>query len=123
MGKIIGDAGRSGTEIDIMEYLTVRGDTVQHTLHWDGYGKDHQSQAHLAVIPGLRQGFHTFGLEWKADGYIFYIDRKETWRTEKAVSHINQYIILSLEVGKWAGDIRAANLPDSNLIDYVKVYQ
>ena len=32
-------------------------------------------------------------------------------------------IILSLEVGKWAGDIEDATLPDSFTVDYVRVYQ
>jgi hypothetical protein len=35
---------------------------------------------------------------------------------------VPQYIILSNEVGTWAGDINAAKLPDSCLIDYVRVY-
>jgi hypothetical protein len=32
-------------------------------------------------------------------------------------------MILSLEVGEWAGDIAEAELPDSLVVDYVRVYQ
>ena len=32
-------------------------------------------------------------------------------------------MILSLEVGKWAGDIAKAELPDHLYVDYVRVYQ
>ena len=35
----------------------------------------------------------------------------------------SEYIILSLEVGKWAGDIAKATLPDNLYVDYVRVYQ
>jgi len=123
LGKVIGDTKQSGTEIDIFEYLRKRGDKVQHTLHWDGYGKDHKSAGHVAAVQGLGEGWHTFGLEWTKDRYVFTVDGKETWRTDKGVSHAPEYIILSLEVGKWAGDIRQAKLPDRVLFDYVRVYK
>jgi beta-glucanase (GH16 family) len=122
LGKVVGDAKQSGTEIDIFEYLTKRGDKVQHTLHWDGYGKDHKTAGHVADCPGLSKGWHTVALEWTRDEYVFYVDGRETWRTNKGVSHTPQYIILSLEVGKWAGDVAQAKLPDSVLFDYVRVY-
>jgi len=123
MGEKIGDTKTSGTEIDIFEYLTKFGDKIQHTLHWDGYGKDHKSQAHVAEAPGIREGWHTAGVDWTEAGYAFYVDGKETWRTDKAVSGAPEHIILSLEVGKWAGDIAEAKLPDSVLFDYVRVYK
>ncbi len=123
LGKVIGDVKQSGTEIDIFEYLSKRGDKIQHTLHWDGYGKDHKSAGKVVQSPGLTKGWHTVGLEWQKGEYVFYVDGKETWRTDKAVSHTPQYIILSMEVGKWAGDIAKAKLPDSVLFDYVRVYK
>ena len=122
-GKVIGDAKQAGAEIDIFEYLSRKGDVIQHTLHWDGYGKDHKSAAKVVARAHLAKGWHTVGLEWKKDEYVFYVDGKETWRTDKAVSHTPQYIILSLEVGKWAGEIAKAKLPDSVLFDYVRVYK
>jgi beta-glucanase (GH16 family) len=123
MGQFIGDVAKGGTEIDIFEYLRKRGDKMQHTLHWDGYGRDHKSEGKVVDVPGLGEGWHTVGLEWTPTEYAFYIDGKETWRTTKAVSHRPEYIILSLEVGPWAGDIAKAKLPDSVLFDYVRVYE
>ncbi|HUU90500.1 MAG TPA: glycoside hydrolase family 16 protein [Phycisphaerae bacterium] len=122
-GKVIGDTKQSGTEIDIFEYLSKRGERIQHTLHWDGYGKDHKSQGKVADVPGVSKGWHTVGIEWKEDEYVFYVDGKETWRTRQGVSGTPQYVILSLEVGTWAGDIARATLPDSVLFDYVRVYK
>jgi beta-glucanase (GH16 family)/predicted esterase len=123
MGHEVGNPTRSGTEIDIYEYLRREGDAVHHTLHWDGYGKDHKSAKKQPVIAGLSSGWHTFGLLWTKEQYVFYIDGKETWRTNQAVSQRSEYLILSQEVGKWAGDITQAELPDHLYVDYVRVYQ
>ncbi|MBT8486954.1 MAG: sulfatase-like hydrolase/transferase [Phycisphaerae bacterium] len=125
MGDPLGDPARAGAEIDIMEYLANdhhRGH-VQHTLHWDGYGDDHRSAHSRVRVPGIESGFHTFGLEWTDDAYVFYVDGVETWRTSEAISARDQYLLLSLEVGPWAGDIADATLPDSILVDYVRVYR
>ena len=75
VGKV-GSGGRDGTEIDIYEKPWLN-DRVQHTLHWDGYGKDHKSQGKVVKVPGVMDGWHTFGLWWKPDEYVFYVDGKE----------------------------------------------
>jgi beta-glucanase (GH16 family) len=105
LGNPVGNPNKAGTEIDVFEYLRTRGDKIQHTLHWDGYGEDHKSAQKIAEIPELTRGWHTVGFLWTPTHYVFYMDGEETWRTDKGVSHRPQYMILSLEVGKWAGDI------------------
>jgi beta-glucanase (GH16 family) len=123
LGNPIGNPAKAGTEIDVFEYLRNRSDKIQHTLHWDGYGKDHKSASKTPEIPNLTKGWHTISFLWTPAHYIFYVDGKETWRTDKGVSHRPQYMILSLEVGKWAGDIEKAELPDHLYVDYVRVYK
>jgi len=121
VGKV-GDEGRDGTEIDIMEkpWLDER---VQHTFHWDGYGKAHKSEGKVVKVPDVMNGFHTFGLWWTPTEYVFYIDGKETWRTKAGgVSQVPEYMLLSDEIGKWGGDIAKAELPDEFVVDYVRVY-
>jgi beta-glucanase (GH16 family) len=121
VGKV-GDGGRDGTEIDIMEKPWL-DDRVTQNLHWDGYGKHHQHKGTTVTIPGIMDGWHTFGLWWKPDEYVFYIDQKETWRTDAGgVCQVPLYIKLSDEIGKWAGDITKVKLPDRFLVDYVRVY-
>jgi beta-glucanase (GH16 family) len=121
VGKV-GDEGRDGTEIDIME-KPWRDDRVQHALHWDGYGKEHKSEGKVATVSGVMEGWHTFALLWKSDEYVFYVDGKETWRTNAGgVCQVPLYIKLSDEIGDWAGDIKKAELPDAFLVDYVRVY-
>jgi beta-glucanase (GH16 family) len=118
----VGDGGRDGTEIDIMEKPWL-DDRVQHTLHWDGYGKDHKSEGKVVQAPGVMEGFHTFALWWTPEEYVFSIDGRETWRTKAGgVCQVPLYLKLSDEVGPWGGDIKKAALPDEFLVDYVRVY-
>lgn len=124
MGNPLDNPAAAGTEVDIFEYHKKLGkDVVVHNLHWDGYKKNHKHVGGKATVPGLSKGWHTFGLLWTEKEYVFYVDGTETWRTNKAISNRPEYIILSLEVGTWAGDIANAKLPDSLHIDYVRVYQ
>jgi beta-glucanase (GH16 family) len=122
VGKV-GNEGRDGTEIDIMEW-PYRDGRVQHALHWDGYGKAHKSKGHVSKNPALLDGeFHTFALAWSPEEYVFFVDNKETWRTKAGgVCQVPLYIKLSVEIGKWAGDITKAKLPDFFAVDYVRVY-
>lgn len=120
-GKI-GNGSADGAEIDIMEkpWLDER---VNFAIHWDGYGKDHKSAAHVAKVPDVMEGFHTFALWWNDDAYRFYIDGRQEWETTAAgICTEPLYLKLSDEIGAWAGDIKQAKLPDENLIDYVRVY-
>jgi beta-glucanase (GH16 family) len=120
-GKI-GNQGRDGSEIDIMEkpWLDNR---VNHAIHWDGYGKDHRSAGKVARATNLMDGFHDYSLLWTPAEYVFFIDGKETWRTDAGgVCQVPLYIKLSDEIGDWAGDTRKAEFPDEFLVDHVRVY-
>ncbi|MCX7050002.1 MAG: glycoside hydrolase family 16 protein [Candidatus Sumerlaeota bacterium] len=118
----VGDEGRDGTEVDIMEKPWLN-DQLNHALHWDGYGKDHKSATQKSQVPGIMEGYHIFSLWWTPEEYVFYVDGKETWRTKAGgVCQVPIYIILSDEIGKWGGDITQAKLPDSFIVDYVRVY-
>lgn len=118
----VGDEGRDGTEIDIMEKPWLE-DRVSHALHWDGYDKEHQSVVKEVDAPGVSQGFHTYSVWWTPTEYVFYVDGVETWRTSAGgVCQAPLYIKLSDEIASWLGDISKAKLPDELLVDYVRVY-
>ena len=56
--------------------------------------------------------------------YYTYIDGKEVWRSSAGgVSQVPEYLKLTNEIGKWAGDIKQAKLPDYFEVDYVRVYE
>lgn len=120
----VGDEGRDGTEIDIVETPFAKQSKIQHALHWDGYGPEHKSAGKEVHIPGVYDGFHTFALEWNEHEYVFYVDGQETWRTSAGgVSQVPSYIKVTAEVGSWGGDISKATLPAQLIVDYVRVYE
>jgi beta-glucanase (GH16 family) len=119
----IGDDGRDGTEIDIVE-IPWRDGQITMNLHWDGYGKDHKSAGTKTTIPALTEGFHDYGLFWTQEQYVFYVDGKEVCRSAAGgVSQVPEYLKLTEEIGKWGGDISKAELPDYFEVDYVRVYE
>lgn len=118
----VGDAGRDGTEIDIIE-LPWRDGRLTCNLHWDGYGKDHKTAGTKFTRKDVTSGFHDFGLLWTPQEYVFYVDGQEVWRTQAGgVSQVPEYLLLTDEIGPWGGDIRKAALPDYFEVDYVRVY-
>ena len=119
----VGDEGRDGTEIDIIE-VPWRDGRLTSNLHWDGYGKAHKSAGTKFSRPGIMKGWHTFGLLWLPTEYVFYVDGQETWRTAAGgVSQVPEYVKLTEEIGTWGGDIKKASLPDYCEVDYVRVYE
>jgi hypothetical protein len=119
----VDDTLHNGTEVDILEYIARQGEVAHFNLHWNGYGKTHRSVPADALLPGLREGFHTYGAEWRADGYTFFIDGRRVWQTSAGVSGAPEYIILDLEVSRWAGGIETAKLPASAVFDWVRVWR
>lgn len=118
----VGNGSADGAEIDIMEKPWL-DDRVNFAIHWDGYGAEHRSCVHVARIPDVMDGFHTFSLWWSDDFYRFYIDGRQEWETTAdGICTEPLYLKLSDEIGTWAGDINQATLPDETLIDYVRVY-
>ena len=117
------DPGRFGTEIDIFEYFRSHGvDLVSHTLHW-AYGPHQKTSGPMiSKIPGIDRGFHTFAVEWTPEKYAFFVDGLKYHEYRNAISHIDEYVILSFEPCGEDG-LRTATLPDSFLVDYVRVYK
>ena len=118
------DPGKFGTEIDIFEYFKGQGgDFVSHNLHW-AYGPNQKSTgAFLSKVEGIGEGFHTFAVEWTPEKYAFFVDGYKYHEVKQAISHIDEYIILSFEPAHSMDDLKTATLPDAFIIDYVKVYK
>lgn len=123
-GKYHGDPGRSGTEIDILEYRKkYHTDRLYNTIHWINKKGKHTQNSKIYKYPGVETGFHTYALEWTPKYYIFYVDGKKYWKTRASVSQAFQYIILSVELNGWSGNPAYGSFPDKAIYDYVRVYQ
>ncbi len=118
------DPGEFGVEIDIFEYFKKSGDDmVSHNLHW-AYGP-HQNTIGglLSQVEGISEGFHTFAVEWTPEKYAFFVDGYKYYEVTQAISHTDEYMILSMELPAKMEDLKDATLPDVYKVDYVKVYK
>ena len=122
----------SGVEIDIMENFQ-RDGGVRHAAIWNGYGANGKGKSTKdkngidRPQPALMEGFHTFGVDWSRTGYVYYVDGKETWRFNEVVSDREQFILIGAEckgyrTGGPAPELKQAKLPDSCVVDYVRVF-
>ena len=125
------NAGVDGSEVDIMEAFGWTN-KINHAVHYDGYGTAHKSVGKNELISGIRDGFHTYTLDWYPDKYIFYVDGKETWRTTGGgICNQPGYVKITGEISTedwainsyWSNDPAKATYPDSFLVDYVRVYE
>ncbi|MFZ4528252.1 MAG: glycoside hydrolase family 16 protein [Undibacterium curvum] len=138
LGKWIGDPQRSGVEIDIIEHrLTdMKGKDVSQlasfNLHWDGYREQHQHLGGKWQSPvSLDGSWHTYGLLWTPQEYVFYVDGTERWRTTQAISQVAQEIRLTCELKDrgWAGPLLPQGYgtreqsPYRMDVEWVKVWQ
>jgi len=74
----------------------------------------------------LSSGFHTFGVAWSADEFVFYVDGKPRYRVAGAdVAKQPMYVLANLAIGgNWVGPVSdAATFPAELKIDYIRVYQ
>ena len=140
-GRYPGDPGRSGAEVDIIEFFgSGRSDGgLGLNIYWvgsDGTNERIKGEAEIGSILAATAGedgthakelcddFHVFGLEWTPRLYTFFIDGHEVFSTGDGMSHQPQPIILSLLSHDWETDkLDRAKLDDDMLVDYVRVYQ
>jgi beta-glucanase (GH16 family) len=118
------DPGVFGAEIDIMEFFKKLGpDIVSHNVHW-AYGP-HQQTTHgmQSYRKGVSEGFHTFTVEWTPEKYVFFVDGFKYYEVTIGISHIEEYLILSMETPSVANDIKNTVFPDVFTVDYVRVYK
>ena len=135
--------GRRGTEIDVFEsplwhrkLKNKDNGMITSNLHYGGYGAGHRYRnAAVAKANDPYREYNTYGVEWNEDGYIFYVNGKETGRSRfGGVSRVPEYLQLSVEIdgvaGKpfpgWSGKITGnapGTFPVDFIVDYVRAYQ
>ena len=118
------DPAKFGVEIDIMEHFKKMGkDIVSHNLHW-AYGPNQQSSgAFESKREGVSEGFHTFAVEWTPEKYAFFVDGYKYYELTQAISHIEEYMILSMELPAKRENLKDSVLPDVFIVDFVRVYK
>ena len=120
-----------GAEIDVVEYFgdDFQNGAIQHSVYFTSDGKlrklgGAENRNHL-----LRSGrrwssdFQVFSVEWSPEEYIFRINGHETFRARRGVSHLPQYLILSLLTSDWELPRLDDAQPSPMEVDWVRVWK
>jgi len=122
-GRDVCKDGLGGTEIDIFEsYSLGSGAPLEMpiNIHTNGYGDELLSHgvARAKMESNAFETFHTYGMEWTPEKYIFYIDGKVVATYENSpenpltVSQSQEYLLFTCEMGGTGG---VSSKPDYNL--------
>lgn len=124
---------RSG-EIDILEHVGYEPNDVHYAIHTEKYNHMHDTQKrHTVPCPSSFTDFHVYAMEWHPDRIEWHLDgeikfvvknNENTW--DAWPFNHPFYLILNLAFGGgWGGreGINLEGLPQSYVIDYVRVFQ
>jgi beta-glucanase (GH16 family) len=133
-GDYPGDPGRSGSEIDAVEFFgkDYPGGGLANFLYYkDANGNDvklgevRPSASNL--IPASDSwwsSYHVFTVRWTPQGYTFYVDGRVLGSSTRAVSGRSEYLILSLLTSDWElPHLDRSTLPTTMKVDWAKVWQ
>ena len=106
--------GTDGLEVDVMEspYMYMDSSPYNvHVVHGEGYSDTRSDRSATYEVPGMYSEYHTYGVLWTEEEYVFYIDGRETWRTKYSpdgetlgVSQVEEYLLLTVEVGGYQAE-------------------
>jgi beta-glucanase (GH16 family) len=106
-----GKPGASGAEIDVAEFFGQgypSGGLANFLYYKSSAGKDVRTGGVWATASRLKpsydswwNSYHVFAVDWTTGGYTFYIDGQKIYSSTRALSHTNQYLILSLLSSDW----------------------
>ena len=123
------DAKLAGAEVDVLESFTP-GTINKHTIVTGGYGLDMKYIQTGRQDPISTDEFHTFGVLWTEDKYVFYIDGEEDGMIDQNVSGVPLFILISAETNGYRFNpkrpteeaMAAARAGDTFLVDHVRVF-
>ena len=114
-------------ELYIIEHNGARPNSAFHNYNFQDSDGNLRSPGQWEVpIEGLADGFHTFGVLWSPDEFLFYVDGQPRFRiTGENVASQDMFLILNLALGGvWPGATDSSTPAAPTLvIDYVRAYQ
>ncbi|WOH19406.1 family 16 glycosylhydrolase [Paenarthrobacter sp. GOM3] len=131
--NVFTDGWPNSGELDVMENVGKEPGTIWGSIHGPGYSGANSVNASYTLPNGkvLGDAFHTFTVDWGPESITWYIDGiPYSHKTKASVSgpwvfDHNFFLLLNLAVGgNWPGAPDPGTvLPQSLLVDYVRVYE
>jgi beta-glucanase (GH16 family) len=108
-------------EIDILEWLGTKSNTLFMTLH---YGPNDSRAQGVYQGPDFSAAFHRVGVLWTPKSLTWYIDGTERASTTVGIPSEPMYVILSNDTGGWDNNVVDSTtvFPAIFSVDYVAVY-
>lgn len=124
---LVSDTWTFWDEIDVFEVLGHAPEEVHINTHFNAVAEEDEPARHV-IYRGIdsSDGFHTYGMEIKADELIWTVDGVEAWRAHPAHDLWVPYCtILNLAVGgSWPGaPDETTAFPAVMEVDYLRVYR
>lgn len=114
-------------QLYVMERDGARADSLFHNYEYVDENGDLRSPGQFEVVEeGLSEGFHTVGVTWSPEEFLFHLDGVPRYRVVGAdVSRQDMYLALGLAIGgTWPGaPDETTPRPLEWTIDYVRVWQ
>jgi hypothetical protein len=124
--------GGTGHEIDVCEFFGEshgRG-TLYSFIHRYQAGRIVKTGARIpdTFLHGAGDGwgtrFHVFSVQWTPTSLVFRVDGRQTWRIGGRISHVPQYLNLSLLSSDYELPlIQDRQLPQHMDVDWVRVWE
>lgn len=114
-------------EIDIMESLGHRTDTVFNSLHSTdaegGIQLDVGEQTFSEI--DFSADFHTYGVKWTAEALTWFVDDQALFTVDHDIPDVSMYLLANMAVGGYWPGSPDETTPETSAfkIDYIRVYQ
>jgi beta-glucanase (GH16 family) len=105
-------------EIDITEILNSNHTSVNQQIHSAG-----NNSGCTASTTDVSQNFHVYQLVWAAGSLEWKIDGTSTCKITNGIPSNPMFLIISTAMGGAGGAINSSTLPQTSLVDYVKISQ
>jgi len=131
-----GNPARSGAEVDAVEFFGrgyTNGGLANFLYYRNAARKDVKIGGVWSAASRLKpssdswwNSYHVFAVDWTTGGYTFYIDGRKLYSTSRALSHTEQFLILSLLSSDWELKyLDRAHLSTKSVmrVDWARVWQ
>lgn len=116
-------------EIDIMEHGLHATNIVSSAIHTpSSFGNTVNTQT--KALADVANDWHVYSMNWSPNKIVFLIDGVGYYEYNPATKNANtwpfdleQYLLLNVAMGGFAGNVESSFTESSMIIDYVRVYQ